>query len=267
MIGNPFKAALQRNEKLIGLWLSLADSYGAEICASTGFQWVLIDGEHAPNDVRSMLAQLQAVAAYPVQPVLRPVAGDPALIKQLLDLGAQTLLVPMVDTPEQALALVAATRYPPNGKRGVGAAVARASRWNSRHDYLKFADEEVCLLVQAETPTALSNLAGICAVDGVHGVFIGPSDLAASMGHRGNPAHPSVRSAIDDAIRTIVASGKAAGTLTSDPELARHYLDLGAAFVAVGIDVTLLVRAARKLAGEFGLGVDSLMVAAGAAAY
>jgi 4-hydroxy-2-oxoheptanedioate aldolase len=267
MTGNPFRSALERREKLIGLWLSLADSYSAEICASTGFQWVLIDGEHAPNDVRNMLAQLQAVAAYPVQPVVRPVAGDPALIKQLLDIGAQTLLVPMVDTPAQARALAAATRYPPLGTRGVGAAVARASRWNARREYLQHADDEVCLLVQAETPTALGNLAGICAVDGVHGVFIGPSDLAASMGHRGNPAHPSVRSAIDDAIRTIVASGKAAGTLTTDPVLARQYLDLGASFVAVGIDVTLLVQSARKLAGEFGLGVDGVMVAAGAAAY
>jgi 4-hydroxy-2-oxoheptanedioate aldolase len=267
MTGNPFRAGLERGEKLIGLWLSLADAYSAEVCACAGFQWLLIDSEHAPNDVRSILAQLQAVAAYPVQPVVRPVAGDPALIKQLLDIGAQTLLVPMVDAPEQARALAAATRYPPLGTRGVGAAVARASRWNSRRDYLKHADDEVCLLVQAETPTALRNLAGICAVDGVHGVFIGPSDLAASMGHRGNPAHPSVRSAIEEAIGTIVTSGKAAGTLTADPVMARRYLDLGASFVAVGIDVTLLVQAARRLAGEFGLGVDGLMVAAGAAAY
>jgi 4-hydroxy-2-oxoheptanedioate aldolase len=265
--GNPFKSALARREKLVGLWMSLANPYSAEVCASTGFPWLMIDGEHAPNDVRSILAQLQAVAAYPVQPVVRPVTGDPALMKQLLDVGAQNLLVPMVDTPEQARALAATTRYPPLGTRGVGAAAARASRWGSRRDYLTVADDEVCLLVQAETPTALRNLQQICAVDGVHGVFIGPSDLAASMGHRGNPAHPSVRSAIEDAIRTIVASGKAAGTLTADPVLARRYLDLGATFVAVGIDVALLVQAARKLAGEFGLGVDGLMVAAGAAAY
>lgn len=159
MSGNPFRAALQRNEKLVGLWMSLANPYSAEICAGTDFQWLLIDGEHASNDLRSVLAQLQAVAVYPVQPVVRPVAGAPALIKQLLDIGAQTLLVSMVDTPDQAKVLAAATRYPPLGTRGVGAAAARASRWNSRHDYLKFADEEVCLLVQAETPTAAAGAA------------------------------------------------------------------------------------------------------------
>lgn len=267
MKGNPFKAALARGEPQVGLWLSLAQSYSAEVCASTGFQWVLIDGEHAPNDVRSTLAQLQAVAAYPTQPVVRAVSGDPALIKQLLDIGAQTLLVPMVDTPEQARALVAATRYPPEGIRGVGAAVARVSRWGARRDYLDLANDETCLLVQAETATALRNLKDIVAVDGVHGVFIGPADLAASMGHRGNPGHPEVQAAIENAIATIVAGGKAAGTLTSDRALARRYLELGATFVAVGIDVTLLAQSARKLAADFGLGVDAAMAAAGAAAY
>ncbi len=264
---NTFKTALARGDKQVGLWLSMAQPYSAEICASTGFQWLLIDGEHAPNDVRSMLAQLQAVAAYPAHPVVRAVSGDPMLIKQLLDIGAQTLLVPMVDTPEQARALVAATRYPPLGMRGVGAAAARAARWGARRNYVDVADDEVCLLVQVETMTGLSNLKAICEVDGVHGVFIGPADLAASMGHRGNPGHPAVQAAIDDAIRTIVASGKAAGTLTSDVALARRYLELGASFVAVGIDVVLLTQAARKLAGEFGLGVVGTMAAAAASAY
>jgi 4-hydroxy-2-oxoheptanedioate aldolase len=171
----------------------------------------------------------------------------------------------MVDTPEQARALVAATRYPPQGIRGVGAAVARASRWGARREYLDAANDEACLLVQAETATALRQLKNICAVDGVDGVFIGPADLAASLGHRGNPGHPEVQSAIEDAIRTIVASGKAAGTLTSDPALARRYLELGATFVAVGIDVTLLVQAARKLAGDFGLGLAGALAAPGAA--
>jgi 4-hydroxy-2-oxoheptanedioate aldolase len=267
MTGNPFRDALTRKEPLVGLWLSLANAYTAEVCASAGFQWVLIDGEHAPNDVRSVLAQLQAVAPYPVAPVVRAVAGETALIKQLLDIGVPTLLVPMVDTAEQAHALVAATRYPPGGTRGVGAAVARASRWGLRRDYLDAADDEVCLLVQAESTTALDNLEAICAVDGLHGVFIGPADLAASMGHRGNPAHPAVRQAIEAAIGTIVASGKAAGTLAADPALARRYLELGATFVAVGIDVTLLARATRRLAGDFGLGVDGSMVAAAVSAY
>ena len=264
---NAFKAALMRREPLIGLWLSMAQAYSAEICASAGFQWLLVDGEHAPNDLRSTLAQLQAIAAYPAHPVVRAVAGDTALIKQLLDIGSDTLLVPMVDTAEQAKALVAATRYPPQGVRGVGAGAARASRWGGRRDYVDAANDEVCLLVQAETVTALANLEAICAVDGIDGVFIGPADLAASMGHRGRPGHPEVQAAIDGAIRRIMASGKAAGTLTSDLALARHYLALGASFVAVGIEVSLLAHAARRLAAEFGLGADAGLAAAGASAY
>ena len=264
---NPFKAALARREPQIGLWLSLAGPYPAEICATAGFQWLLIDNEHAPNDVRSTLAQLQAVAPYPGHAIVRAVTGDPNLIKQLLDIGAQTILIPMVDTAEQARALASATRYPPQGTRGVGAAAARASRWGARRDYLHVASDEVCLLVQAETKTALTNLEQICAVDGVHGVFIGPADLAASMGHRGNPGHPEVQAAIENAIKTIVASGKAAGTLVGDVKLARRYLELGATFVAVGLDLTLLAQATRKLAAEFGLGIDAAMDAAGASAY
>ena len=264
---NPFKAALTRREQQIGLWLSAAGPYTAEVCATAGFHWLLIDNEHAPNDVRSTLAQLQAVAAYPSHAVVRAVAGDPNLIKQLLDIGAQTLLIPMVDTPEQAAALAAATRYPPQGTRGVGAAVARASRWGARRDYLHVASEEVCLIVQAESKTALANLEKICAVDGIHGVFIGPADLAASLGHRGNAAHPQVQEAIEQAIRTIVASGKAAGTLVGDAKFARRYLELGATFVAVGIDITLLAQATRKLAADYGLGIDATLDVAGAAAY
>lgn len=255
-MNNPFKAALAQGEAQVGLWLSLADPYCAELCATAGFQWLLIDGEHAPNDVRSTLAQLQAVAPYAAHPVVRVVTGEVALIKQLLDIGAQSLLVPMVDTAEQAAALVAATRYPPQGVRGVGAAVARASRWAARTDYLDQANDEVCLLVQVETVTALANLAAICAVEGVDGVFIGPADLAASMGHRGNPGHPAVQAAIEQAIATIGASGKAAGTLSSDATLARRYLDLGARFVAVGIDATLLARATRQLARDFGVAAE-----------
>jgi len=267
-MSNPFKAALARAEPQIGLWLSLAQPYSTELCATAGFQWLLIDGEHGPNDLRSTLAQLQAVAPYASHPVVRSVNGDTAVIKQLLDIGAQSLLIPMVDTAEQAQAVVAATRYPPQGVRGVGAAVARASRWAARGDYLDVANDEVCLLVQAETRTALDNLQSICAVDGVHGVFIGPADLAASMGHRGNAGHPEVQAAIEQAIRTIVASGKAAGTLTGDATLARRYLALGATFVAVGIDVTLLAQATRRVARDFGLaGGPDAAAAAPPAAY
>lgn len=248
---NSFKTALAARQPQIGLWLSMAAPYLAEVSATAGFDWLLIDGEHAPNDLQTTLQALQAVNAYPSQPVVRAVSGDVALIKQLLDIGAKTLLVPMVDTAGQARALVSATRYPPQGIRGVGSAVARASRWSSRTDYLDVADDEVCLLVQAETVTALQNLEAICAVDGVDGVFIGPADLAASMGHRGRPGHPEVQAAIEGAMRNIIASGKAAGTLTSDPALARRYLELGCTFVATGVDVLVYANAARKLAASF----------------
>ena len=248
---NPFKSALANGQAQVGLWLSMADPYLAEVSATAGFDWLLIDGEHAPNDLRGTLAALQSVAPYRSHPVVRAVAGETPLIKQLLDIGARTLLVPMVDTADQARAVVAATRYPPLGVRGVGSAVGRASRWSAREDYLEVADDEICLLVQAETVQALSNLAAICAVPGVDGVFIGPADLAASMGHRGRPGHPDVQAAIEHAMRVIIEHGKAAGTLTSDPALARRYLDLGCTFVAVGVDVLLYANTARRLAASF----------------
>ena len=248
---NTFKAALRQGQVQIGLWVGLADPYAAEAVAGAGYDWLLIDGEHAPNDVRSTLAQLQALAAYPVAPVVRPPVGDTHLIKQYLDLGVQTLLVPMVDTPEQARQLVQATRYPPQGIRGVGSALARASRWNAVPDYLTRANDEICLLVQVESRLGLENLDEIAAVEGVDGVFIGPADLSASLGHLGHPGHPDVAQAIEDALRRIVGAGKAAGILSADERLARHYLALGATFVAVGVDTTLLARAARTLAASF----------------
>lgn len=251
MIHNTFKAKLKAGTPQIGLWLGLADAYCAELAANAGFDWLLIDGEHAPNDLRSLLGQLQAVAAYPSQPVVRPVVGDAALIKQVLDIGAQTLLVPMVESAEQARQLVRAVTYPPNGIRGVGSALARASRWNSVSGYLDQADEQICLLVQIENREGLANLDAIAAVDGVDGVFIGPADLSAAMGHRGNPGHPEVQAAIEDAIARITRAGKAAGILSADETLARRYLALGATFVAVGVDTTVLMRGLQALAGRF----------------
>ena len=248
---NHFKQRLRSGEPQIGLWLGLADAYCAELAANAGFDWLLIDGEHAPNDLRGMLAQLQAVAPYPSQAVIRPVIGDTALIKQVLDIGAQTLLVPMVETAEQAQQLVKAMHYPPKGIRGVGSALARASRWNSIPGYLDHADEQMCLLVQIENKEGLANLDEIVAVQGVDGVFIGPADLSAAMGHRGNPGHPEVQAAIEDAIVRIVKAGKAAGILCADEKLARRYIELGAAFVAVGVDTTVLMRGLRELAGKF----------------
>jgi 4-hydroxy-2-oxoheptanedioate aldolase len=251
MMRNGFKRALQAGRPQIGLWLALANAYGAELLAPTGFDWLLLDAEHAPNDVRSVLAQLQATAAYPVHPIVRPVSGDPALLKLYLDLGVQTVLIPMVDTPEQAAAAVAATRYPPQGIRGVGSATARASRWNQIPDYLAHANDEVCVLVQAESVSALHHLAAIAAVDGVDGVFFGPADLAASMGLLGKPLDPAVQAAIEAGIAIVRKTGKAAGSIMSDPRMARHYLDLGVTVMAVGLDTSLLVDAATALAAAF----------------
>ncbi|MGF7111561.1 4-hydroxy-2-oxoheptanedioate aldolase [Pseudomonas laurylsulfatiphila] len=248
---NTFKLRLQRGETQIGLWLGLADPYCAELAANAGFDWLLIDGEHAPNDLRGMLGQLQAVAPYPSHPVIRPVIGDTALIKQVLDIGVQTLLVPMVESAEQARELVRAFHYPPSGVRGVGSALARASRWNSIPGYLDKADEQMCLLVQIENQEGLANLDAIAAVEGVDGVFIGPADLSASMGFRGNPGHPQVQAAIEDAIARIQKAGKAAGILSADQKLAKRYIELGAAFVAVGVDTTVLMRSLQTLAATF----------------
>jgi len=257
---NTFKKALQSGPAQIGLWVGLADGYAAEIIAGTGFDWLLVDGEHAPNDLRSVLAQLQGIAsAWSAQapdaarshPVVRVPVGDTALIKQFLDIGAQTLLVPMVDTAEQAAGLVAATRYPPDGIRGMGSALARASRWQAYPRYLHEANEQVCLLVQAESVQALENLDAIAATPGVDGVFIGPADLSASMGFVGRPDHPQVQAAIADAIGRIQRAGKAAGILSTTEEQARKWLDAGARFVAVGVDTIVLSGACRQLAAQY----------------
>ena len=251
---NLFKQALRERRPQIGLWMGLASAYTAEICALAGFDWLVIDGEHAPNDLRSIQAQLQTLGAYPVShPVARVPVGDTALIKQYLDLGAQNILVPMVDTPEQAALLVKATRYPQdNGQGGIrGMAGARASRWGHYPDYFKRANEEVCLIVQAESREALAHLDAIAATPGVDGVFIGPADVSASLGHVGTAAHPEVQEAIENAIARILKAGKAPGILTPDERLAQHYLSLGAVFVAVGLDTQILMRQTSALAARF----------------
>ena len=254
---NLFKQALARKQPQIGLWLGLADAYSAELCAGAGFDWLLIDGEHSPNDLRSILGQLQAMAPYPSQPIARIPVGaghiGTTLVKQYLDLGVQTLLVPMVDTPEQAAELVRAMRYPPQGIRGM--AGARASNWGRNPAYVHEANAQVCLLVQAETERSLRHLDAIAGVEGVDGVFIGPADLSASMGHAGNPGHPAVQAAIADAIARTVKAGKAAGILTTDENQARRYLELGATFVAVGLDTHLLATATSALAARFKSGL------------
>lgn len=249
--GNPFKDRLARGDLQIGLWMALADAYPAELCATCGFDWLLVDGEHAPNDLRTLLATLQAVSAYPTQPVVRIPSGDDTLIKQVLELGAMTLMVPMVENAEHARAIVRAMRYPPDGIRGVGSGIARSSRWSQDSAYLHKANQRVSLLAQVETREALLQVAEIAAVDGVDGVFIGPSDLAASFGLLGQPAHPEVKAAIEQGIRAITAAGKAPGILCADEALAQHYIQSGARFVAVGVDTSLLVKAASSLALRF----------------
>ena len=251
---NTFKQALTERRQQIGFWLGLAHAYSAEICAGAGFDWLLIDGEHAPNGLQDILAQAQAIAGTPgCHAIARVPVGDTVLIKQYLDLGVQTLLVPMVDTAEQAAQLVRACRYPQDdGQGGVrGMAGARASRWGRFPNYAKEANAQVCLLVQAETRESLQQLDAIAATPGVDGVFIGPADLSASLGHVGNPGHPAVQAAIEDAIRRILRAGKAPGILTTDETQARHYLALGAVFVAVGLDTQILARQTSALAARF----------------
>jgi 4-hydroxy-2-oxoheptanedioate aldolase len=248
---NAFKQALRDRRAQIGLWCGLADPYVAELLATTGFDWLLLDGEHAPNDPRSILPQLQAIAPYLVSPVVRPVCGEAALIKQYLDIGAQSLLIPMVETAAEAARFVAATRYPPRGIRGVGSALARASRWNQIEGYLTSCEEELCVLIQVESEAGLRNVSAIATVEGVDGVFFGPADLSASMGLIGQGGHGRVKEAIANGIRTVTAAGKAAGVLSTDPTVARDYLALGALFVAVGVDTSLLVSAAASLAAAF----------------
>ena len=258
---NPFKQALREHRPQIGLWLGLAGNYSTEICAGAGFDWLLIDNEHSPNDLRSTLQQAQTIAGYPgTHAIARVPMGHghvgQALIKQYLDIGIQTLLVPLVDTPEQATELVRCMRYPPDGVRGMGG--ARASRWGRYPNYGKEANAQVCLLVQAETRTAMENLDAIAAIDGVDGVFIGPADLSAAYGHVGNPAHPEVQKLIEDGIARIRKAGKAPGILTTDEKLSQHYLELGATFVAVGLDNNILARGASALAAKFKASAQAL---------
>lgn len=248
---NNFKFAIGKGEPQIGLWQALASPYTAEICAGAGFDWLLIDAEHGPNDLPLILSQLQAVASFAVEPVVRPPVGDAVVIKQLLDIGARTLLVPMVESGEQAAEMVRATRYPPEGIRGIGSAIARASQWNRNSEYLQNAGQEICLLLQVESVAGLEAIDEIASVTGVDGVFIGPSDLSAAMGHIGNPGHREVQQAIEYGISRICKNGKAAGMLIAEEALARRYLSLGASFVAVGTDVTILARGAELLASKF----------------
>lgn len=247
---NAFKAALAQGKLQIGLWSSLGSNMAAEIVADSGFDWILFDTEHAPNELPSLMEQMQAAARGTATPVIRPAWNDAVLVKRCLDIGAQSLLFPYVQNAEEARQAVAATRYPPFGIRGVAAA-ARASRYGRVQGYLQKANDEICVLVQVETRAALDELENIAAVDGVDGVFIGPSDLAASLGHIGHPQHAEVQGALEDAAKRLKKTGKPAGILTVNEEEARRYIGWGYRFVAVGTDVGLLSRNADALAKKF----------------
>jgi 4-hydroxy-2-oxoheptanedioate aldolase len=248
---NLFKRGLAEEKTQFGLWLGLADPYSAEICAGAAFHWLLVDAEHAPNDTRSVLAQLQALEAYASHPIVRIPTADVTLIKQMLDIGVQSILVPCVESAEQAQMLARGMRYPPAGIRGVGTALARAARWGGIPDYLAVADEEACLIVQIETLAGVRNAAAIAAVSGVDGVFIGPADLAASLGHRGDAGHVEVQRAIQDLVGVIRVAGKPAGILATNEDLVRQSIAWGCTFVAVGLDTALLRVATRQLAGRY----------------
>jgi 4-hydroxy-2-oxoheptanedioate aldolase len=252
-----FAAALRGTDPLIGMWVVSGSAYNAEICAGGGLDWLLIDCEHAPNDLTTVLPQLQATASYPVDVVVRVPVADPVVIKQFLDAGVTNLMVPMIDSADQARAVVAATRYPPAGIRGVGAAIARASRWGRTESYLANADQGLSVLVQVESQAGLDALDDLLDVEGVDGVFIGPADLAASLGHLGRPDHPEVVAAVEKAISTVAARGRAAGVNAFAEPLARRYLALGARFVLVGADVTLLARGSEELAALYSPALDS----------
>lgn len=247
---NTFKHALAQGRLQIGLWSSLCSNMAAEIVSDSGFDWILLDTEHAPNELPGLMSQLQAVARGTATPVVRAAWNDTVLLKRILDIGTQSVLIPFVQNAEEARRAVAATRYPPAGIRGT-ASSARGSRYGRVTDYLKKANAEICVLVQAETRDALDQLEAIAKVDGIDGVFIGPSDLAASLGHIGDMQHPVVQKAIEDAGRRLKALGKAAGILTVNEDEARRYISWGYTFVAVGADVGLLARGADALAKKF----------------
>ncbi|MDB5532060.1 MAG: 2,4-dihydroxyhept-2-enedioate aldolase [Hyphomicrobiales bacterium] len=249
-IANPFKAAMKAKKPQIGLWQALANPISAELCAGAGFDFLVVDGEHAPNDIPTIAAQLQAIKGTLAHAIVRPPIGETHLIKQLLDIGAQTILVPIVETVEQTEQLVRAVRYPPQGVRGV-ATLTRAAQFGRVPDYLKRANDEICLLVQVETLKGLDNLDAIAAVEGVDGVFIGPSDLSAALGHLGDPMHPDVVKVIEDCIKRIAAADKAPGILMVNEPFARKCLELGTLFLAVGSDVTVLAQGTTALAAKY----------------
>lgn len=244
---NTFKAGLKSGTTQFGLWCTLSSPFTTEVVAGAGYDWLMLDTEHSPGDPLTVLPQLQVVAGYPsVSPVVRPAANDAVLIKRLLDIGAQSLLIPYVQSAEEARAAVAATRYPPHGIRGVSA-LTRATRFAREPDYFNRAAEELCTIIQIETQAALDNLEAIAAVPGVDALFVGPADLAASLGYGAQQTHPEMRAKVLEALQRIRTAGKPCGLLTGDGVLQRAALDQGIDFLAVGVDAGLLARESEAL--------------------
>lgn len=241
----------EASRPLAGMWVCSGSPLMAEICAGAGLDWLLIDMEHSPGDLASVLAQLQAVAAYPSTPLVRVSSGDAVTLKQVLDLGAQNILVPMISTLHDAQQVAAAVLYPPQGRRGVGSALARSGRWNRVQHYLRDAGDHISLFVQVETTQGVDNAAAIAAVDGIDGVFVGPSDLAASMGLLGQQTHPDVVAAVLRAFEAVRAAGVPVGVNAFDPAQAQAYLDAGADFILVGADVALVARGSEAFADRW----------------
>ena len=264
---NRFKQRLAAGEQQIGLWSVLADGYTAELIAGCGYDWLLIDAEHGPNDLRAVLAQMQGIAAAGSllgdrqaelsQPVVRLPNGDTSLIKQYLEIGVQNLLIPMVDTADQAAELVQAVRYPPHGVRGMGSGLGRSSRWGRLTDYVPAAVDNICLLVQIETRQALQNVEAIAATPGVDGVLFGPADLAADLGYPEQRSHPEVTRSIQEGITLAHRAGTPSGIMITDVPAAKEWLRNGISFAGVGVDSSLLIRAADDLLAHFRTGPET----------
>jgi 2-dehydro-3-deoxyglucarate aldolase len=249
-IPNQFRRDLIAGKKLIGCWCSLGSPITTEVMGLAGFDWLLLDGEHAPNDVLSLIPQLMALKDSGSAPVVRPEWNDMVMIKRLLDAGFYNFLVPFVESVDDARRAVAATRYPPQGVRGVSVA-QRSNRYGTLIDYFKVINDNIAVIVQIENRKAVDAIDEICAVEGVDCVFIGPSDLAAGYGYLGNPSHPEVQEAMRRIVASARAHGKPAGILAPVEADARRYMEMGITFVAVGSDLGVFRGASQSLRDKF----------------
>jgi len=247
-IENKFKTAIQSGQKQYGIWNGIPHSYAAEILAGSGFDWVLIDAEHAPFSMDQIIIQIQAMSRYDVTPILRMPNADPVYMKTLMDSGVQSFIIPMVESVDTAQLIAKAVRYAPQGIRGVGTALSRAAQWNRVNDYFKLANDQMCVIAQIESVKGVEALDEILKVEGIDVVFLGPADLAGTMGHLGNPGHPEVKETVNACLSKITASGKIAGVLTSSKELIEDYTNKGATMIGVGLDTIILAKASKELA-------------------